>query len=536
MSYLDGSAAGTLISPISAGPLFRGHFFQNETQLLQSYDYVVIGGGIAGLVVANRLSEDNGASVLIIEVGTFDHQEDIIEIPKKAGEAVNTNYDWKLTYIPKPDVLNRAIQLPQGKAVGGGSLLNRMSLGNSGWGWHGLLPFFKKIEAEYNITFNESVHGKNGYVRSSYSLFFWPSTSYFATHTQDPSNATRSTARTAYYNPFVSRPSLHLLTSRQVTRVITESTHYGTKVTGVEFAESSIAPRVRVNVGKEAILAAGSIHSPQILQLSGIGEPALLEKHSISMVANVPGVGRNLQDHPLLFVYSFDFPLSRSNYTNNKTLDAEALQQYHSKHTGPYSAAYGDFLVFLPVKNYTNQSASIHQQALEQDTTAYLEADTPESVVAGYVAQHKLLVDGVNADNQAVLELGSVRLASADPFGAPVADPAFLHNPLDLRLIVEAVKYTRQIVDTSAFKPFNPADKLVNVTSNAGFEFFVRKNITTLQHPVGTCKAGPFEKEFRVYGVGGLRVVDASVFPSTHLQASVYAVAEMVGRSLFPLS
>jgi choline dehydrogenase-like flavoprotein len=146
--------------------------------------------------------------------------------------------------------------------------------------------------------------------------------SYFTTHTQDPSNATRSTARTAYYNPFVSRPSLHLLTSRQVTRVITESTHYGPKVTGVEviiifppiylnsvanlvtdqFAESSIAPRVTVDVDMEAILAAGSIHSPQILQLSGIGEPALLEQHNISTVANVPGVGRNLQDHPLLYV------------------------------------------------------------------------------------------------------------------------------------------------------------------------------------------------------------------------------------------
>jgi choline dehydrogenase-like flavoprotein len=127
---------------------------------------------------------------------------------------------------------------------------------------------------------------------------------YFATHAQDPSNATRSTARTAYYNPFVGRPSLHLLTNRLVTRVITESTHYGPKVNCVEFAESSTALPVRVNVtvGKEAILAAGSIHSPQILQLSGIGEPALLEKHNISMVANVPGVGRNLQDHPFIFV------------------------------------------------------------------------------------------------------------------------------------------------------------------------------------------------------------------------------------------
>jgi choline dehydrogenase-like flavoprotein len=246
--------------------------------------------------------------------------------------------------------------------------------------------------------------------------------------------------------------------------------------------------------------------------------------------------------------------------TNNTAFAAEALQQYYSKHTGPYSTAIGDFLVFLPVKNYTNQYASIYQQALEQDPTAYLEADTPESVVAGYVAQHKLLVDGVNAEDQAVLEFvwddgsiaialqhpfsrGSVRLASADPFDAPLADSAFLHNPLDLRFLVEAIKYTRQIVDTSAFKPFNPvyAKAFANVTTEADFEYYTRNSTATFQHPAGTCKAGPFEEggvvdtEFRVYGVNGLRVVDASVFPllpSTHIQASVYAVAEMVGHSL----
>jgi choline dehydrogenase-like flavoprotein len=249
--------------------------------------------------------------------------------------------------------------------------------------------------------------------------------------------------------------------------------------------------------------------------------------------------------------------------TDNATFDEEALQQYYSEHTGPYSTAIGDFLVFLPVKNYTNQSASIYQRALEQDPTACFEADTPESVVAGYVAQHKLLVDGVNADDQAVLELawddgaiviglqhpfsrGSVRLASADPFDAPLADPAFLHNPLDLTFLVEGVKYTRQIVDTSAFKPFNPVyiHPSANVTSDDDFEYFVRQYMATFHHPAGTCKAGPFEEggvvdeEFRVYGVDGLRVVDASVFPllpSTHTQASVYAVAEMVGHSLFLL-
>jgi choline dehydrogenase-like flavoprotein len=216
------------------------------------------------------------------------------------------------------------------------------------------------------------------------------------------------------------------------------------------------------------------------------------------------------------------------------------------------------------VRNFTNEYASIYRQSSEQDPTTYFEADTPESVVAGYMAQHKLLIDGVNADNQAVLEFawddgsialglqhpfsrGSVRLVSADPFDAPLADPAFLRNPLDLKFLVEAIKYTRQIVATSAFREFNPVytHPPATITSDADLELYIREKVTTFFHPAGTCKAGPFteggvvNERFQVYGVDGLRVVDASVFPilpSTHTQASVYAVAEMVGHSLLPLS
>ncbi|KAN0073198.1 hypothetical protein V8E54_008418 [Elaphomyces granulatus] len=260
----------TLISPISAAPPFRGKHIRNETQLLQSYDYVVIGGGIAEdnstlrdahCCSSHQCSPSHSHREtdpfhrnlwLIIEAGILDHEEDIIRIPGMAGHAVHTIYGWNLTYVANPD---RIIKISQGKAVGGGSLLNRMvfdrgsvadynrweTLGNKGWGWDGLLPFF-------------------------------------------------------------------------------------------------------------------------------------------------------------------DFSLSKKNLTNDKDFAAEARRQYYSKHTGPYSTTIGDFLVFLPMKNYTNQSASIYQQALEQDPTACVEADTPESVVAGYVAQHKLLVDGVNAEDQAVLE------------------------------------------------------------------------------------------------------------------------------------
>ncbi|KAL4890023.1 hypothetical protein BDV59DRAFT_185524 [Aspergillus ambiguus] len=599
-----------LVSSALAASQFHGQVLTDESQLLPAYDYVVVGGGISGLTVANRLSENTNLNILIIEAGEFDEGEDYIVIPGLAGNAIGTKYDWNLTYVTNPDAGNRTLSIPQGKAVGGSSLLNRMvfdrgsradydrweTLGNAGWGWAELLPYFKKSESftppietiasEWNVSYDLSAHGSTGYVQSSYAPWFWPSTKhlisaitslgvripkdaatgdavggYYCPHNQDPDTITRSDATTAYWETAANRPGLHLITGRMVTRLISKKNVFRPTITGVELAASASSPRKIIKVSKEAILAAGAIHTPQLLQLSGIGDPAELSKLNISTIANVPGVGRNLQDHLYVpVVASWDFPLTSSNLTNNATFAAESLSLYKSKKTGPYSDATGDFLAFLPGKNFTSKARSLQMTALHQKPQFYLETDTPVSVRLGYARQHALLAHGLTADDEAQIEIiwsdgtfviglehpfsrGSVRLASTNPFDAPLADPAYFRNPIDVQILVEAIKYARTLMVTKALATFNPTELVpgASVSSDADLAAYIRNTAETLFHPSGTCSVGLYvhggvvDTDFKVYGVKGLRVVDASVFPmlpSTHIQSSVYAVAEKAAAAI----
>ncbi|KAL4792332.1 hypothetical protein BDV19DRAFT_368594 [Aspergillus venezuelensis] len=600
-----------LFAPVSAGSQFKGNLIRDST-FLPTYDYVIVGGGVSGLTVANRLSEDADLSILVIEAGEFDKNEDSILIPGLAGGAIGTQYDWNLTYVSNPDTADRAVSIPQGKVVGGSSLLNRMvldrgssadydrwrELGNEGWGWSDLLPYFKKSETftppnddivdEWNVTYDLSVHGKTGPIQSSWAPWIWPATrhfidaitsfgvsipldaaggnavgGYWSPHSQDPVTVTRSDARRAYYDTVSSRPNLHLVTGRKVTKLVSEKSPAGPRITGVEFAASATSGRSIINATKEVILAAGSLHTPQILQLSGIGDPALLKALNISTVANVPGVGHNLQDHLYVpVVYQMDFPLTATNLTTNATFAAESLALYRSNKTGPYADATGNFLAFLPYANFTSASevTALHETAQSQDPTVYLDTHTPPTVQTGYTSQHTLLVQGIPSKEQAQLEIiwsdgtfvlglqhpfsrGSVCLSSSDPFDAPLADPAFLRNPLDVEILVAAIKYARNLASSSTLTPFNPVEVVPgsNVTTDADVEAYIRGAAESLYHPSGTCAVGSKElggvvdTDFRVHGLRGLRVVDASVLPmlpATHIQSSVYAVAEKAAEAI----
>ncbi|CEL10586.1 hypothetical protein ASPCAL13703 [Aspergillus calidoustus] len=602
-------------SPVLAVSASHGKVLTSEAQLRSSYDYVIVGGGVSGLTVANRLSENPKNSILVIEAGDFDQDEDYIVIPGLAGGAIGTKYDWNLTYVPNPDAAGRAPSIPQGKAVGGSSLLNRMvfdrgssadydrwrALGNRGWGWKDLLPYFKKsetftppedaIEAEWNATYDPSVHGSSGPIQSSYAPWIWPSTKhfisaltglgiripkdaasgdavglYFSPHNQDPLTVSRSDARRGYWEAASHRPRLSLLAGRTVSRLITKQTPQGPTVTGVEFVSSKCKSPTVVKVSKEAILAAGAIHTPQLLQLSGIGDPAILSPLNISTVAKVPGVGRNLQDHVYVpVVFSFDFPLTSANLTSNATFAAESLDLYNTHKTGPYADATGDFLAFLSTDSFTSQRDTLHRLANAQDPSTYLDADTPASVKRGYAAQHKLLTAGLAATNQAQIEVlwadgtfvlglqhpfsrGSVRPAAAsstdgNPLAAPLADSAFLRNPIDIAILIEAIKFARAVAHTPELTAFNPVELVpgADVSSDTDLEAYIRGAAESLFHPSGSCSVGKLENggvvdtEFRVHGVRGLRVVDASVFPmlpAAHIQSSVYAVAEKAAEAI----
>ncbi|KAH7140350.1 hypothetical protein B0J13DRAFT_596606 [Dactylonectria estremocensis] len=577
-------------------------------QLLSSYDYVVVGGGASGLTVANRLSEDPSVTVLVIEAGGFDANEDFVTVPGLAGGAVGTKYDWNLTYAASEALGGRNVSIPQGKVVGGSTKLNRMvfdrgsksdydrwaALGNDGWNWDALLPYFKKnekftpptkaIAAEYGVTVDASAHGTSGYMHSTYSPFFWPTTKnfvaavkelnipiskdqangdalggYFCPHNQDPVSVTRSSAREAYYNNFANRPNLKLITGFQVTRILTQKTSGVVTVTGVEYAASAKSARKTVGVKREAILAAGSIHTPQILQVSGIGDSKLLSSIGVKTVVDLPAVGQNLQDHILLAVVNvISAPLTPNNLTSNATFAAEALAQYKNKKTGPYTSPTGDFLAFLPLSTYSDRDADIHSQAVAQDGTTFLPAGTPSEVLKGYKAQQSILNDKLLSTKSAVLEIiwgdgvfvlglqhpysrGSVKAATGCIFDAPIADPGLLRNPLDVRLLAEGVRFTRTLTSTSAIGSLQPFEVVpgASTTSDADLEQFIRSSASTLFHPAGSCKLGKREEggvvdgQLKVYGVQGLRVVDASVIPllpASHTMTTVYAVAEKAAR------
>ncbi|KAK0368936.1 GMC oxidoreductase [Colletotrichum paranaense] len=578
---------------------------QNDTNLLPSYDYIVVGAGASGLTVANRLSEDPAVTVLVIEAGDLDAGEDYVKIPGLAGGAVGTKYDWNTTYAANDALGGRSVSIPQGRVVGGSTKLNRMvfdrgsksdydrweSLGATGWNWDSLLPYFKKNEkftppkadivSEWGVQVDDAAHGTDGLMQVTYSPFFWPTTKfmidavkelgitvakdqangspiggYFCPHNQDPTSSTRSSAREAYYDNFTGRKNLHLLTGRQVTKVVTSGSGDAIKATGVEFAASKGAQAQTATAAKEVILAAGALHSPQILQVSGIGDPALHTSINVPTVVDLPAVGQNLHDHVMLTVVNTintTLPVG-SLLQSNATFAAEARAQYDSQKNGPLSSPTGDFLTFLPLSTYSKAVDTLSSEASAQDGTTFLPSGAPAEVVKGYQAQQKVLNERLTATDSALLELiwadgvvvlglqhpysrGSLKAASSSTFDAPTADSAFLKNPLDVSFLVEGVKFARTIAGTEAVKPLQPFEVVpgANVTTDAAITDFVRQQSGTLFHPVGTCKLGAREEggvvdaSLKVYGISGLRVVDASIMPlvpATHIMTTVYAVAE----------
>ncbi|KAI4189023.1 MAG: hypothetical protein LQ346_005190 [Caloplaca aetnensis] len=630
--------------------------------LLDSYDYIVVGCGISGLVVTNRLSEDPSVNVLCIEAGDPDQYEPIIQDPVYVGADIGGIYDWDLSTTPQTQLDGAARPMPQGRVLGGGSILNAMcwnrggqddynawaALGNPGWDWEGMLPYFIKSETytpvysaeiarEYSINYNPSVHGFSGPVQVSYPRYFYPqSTNLFAAlnylgiPTQfdpndgssagaafvptdlDPRNQTRSDARRTYYDPYVSRPNFHVITGQHVTRILiegvgsnfavsnptpggnengngmngmTSNNGFGfgpggstpalddstpppllrrqspstsnLRITGVEFAASASDTRRTINATREVIVAAGSLHSAQLLQLSGIGPSSLLSTYGIPVALDLPGVGNNLQDHCLVGTF---YPYNNASYpsptelTTNASYNSMAEFEYSSFKTGPWTAGSPNALAFNPLPLISNNSASILTGANNQDPTEYLPGGLDPTIIAGYTLQKQSLVRRLAETTVASYEIinnnaGSLTVAvmhpfsrgqcyirSPDPFEPPSIDPRWLTNPVDRQVLIEALLFNRQILATPAMLPLQAAQFVPAVDANEdALNAIINTGIRTEFHASGTCAMLPLEQggvvdpHLRVHGAQNLRVVDAGIFPmipAAHLQAVVYAVAE----------
>ncbi|KIX92869.1 uncharacterized protein Z520_11345 [Fonsecaea multimorphosa CBS 102226] len=610
----------------------------------ETYDYVVVGCGIAGLVVAARLSEDPTVSVVCIEAGSLDNYEDSIEIPVYIGERP-AEYEWDVSTTPQRQLDGKPRVLAMGKGVGGGSLINGMLwnrgdqndfniwavLGNPGWDWANLLPYFKKSEhytpryyqglESQPVTFVEGMHGFFGPVNVSYPEYFWPQTnnwfealealhiptcadpndglpcsgSYFLPSSLDSVNQTRSDARRAYHDMASGRANYYLITHARVERVLFDSEGDGNsnstrtgpggaavRAVGVQVLNLLDNTTCTVQATREVVLAAGGIHTPQVLELSGIGNASLLASLGISVVQDLPGVGSNLQDHPMIHL---DYPFQNTSVPTpgwlltNSSFNSAAELEYFSSRTGPWTSKPSTAVAFPSLAEMTNSThcISLIRDAMEcfglQPNLSTLPPEYYYSdplcadqsggnltvLEVGYGMQHNLVAASlllnttpayeILNDNSGGLDLalmhplsrGTVHITSPDIRVDPSVNPNWLSHAVDFEILVLAVRFNQRILSTwsmdclePAFAP-DPQGSIERNVTREQIESMLRQGIGTEFHYAGTAAmlprevGGVVDTNLTVYGTQNLRVVDTSVFPvipGAHLQAVAYAVAE----------
>lgn len=582
----------------------RAVLIDNVSDLKNRYDYIIVGGGTSGLTVANRLSENPDVTVLVIEYGYVDGQEPGVFVP---GLPTPPKYSVTYQSVPQPGLNGRTVPMYTANVVGGASLHNAMffvrgsatdydaweKLGNSGWSWNSLLPYFKKFEtftppppelaAEYPISTDLGPHGTSGPIGSSFSTYVFPAIKYFfrgwnavgvssnpqpnagnvngaiyGTISIDANNQSRSFAASGYYRPYINkRPNWHLTTGKLVSKIQFNNEK---KATGVEYVLRDTKEKRSVSVSREVILAAGAFRSPQILQLSGVGPKSLLDKIGVKTVVDLPGVGYNFQDQPTMFVYvnytNYPFP-SPDWLSAKEPWSTEQLALYNENRTGAMTSVWrgGGNACFLPLKDLTSNPADVIQAAAAVDPAIVLNTNDP-SMLAGYKHQLKVLLELYGSPLSTVhetkynggqfipvsvmkpLSRGSILASSSDPFVPPVVDYNTFAHPTDLDLAVLSIRKTRDFLYSAPMQELGTVELRpgTNIVSDQDLANSIRDFATgTWAHPVGTLSmmrrehGGVVDPDLNVYGVSGVRAVDASVMPlipATHTSSPVYAVAE----------
>ncbi|WP_036486508.1 GMC family oxidoreductase [Myxosarcina sp. GI1] len=497
---------------------------------MTQYDYIVIGAGSAGCVVANRLTQDPKTTVLLIEAGNPDTKPEI-KIPLECTRLPGTEVDWGYFSEPEPYLKNRQIFCPRGKVLGGSSAINFLlytrgnhydydrwqELGNPGWGDRDLLPYFKKSEHQQRGA--DAYHGVDGelsvtnvlnpapisqrFVDAAVALGYQPNpdfngarqegVGYFQFTVKD---GKRHSAAAAFLLPILQRPNLTTITGALVTRLLFEDT----RTIGVEYLHEGKLHQVKIN--SEVILSAGSFDSPKLLMLSGIGDKKCLENLNIPIVVDLPGVGQNLQDHILVPV------------------PYEATQDLHTKTTSNGIAETG---LFMHSKNNRETAPDLE---LVFGPILWSPPGYPNS--------------GLGFTGLVVLNhphnIGSVSLRSPDSQDTPMIRLNYLQSQSDVEKLIEGIRLMRKLFDSSAFDEFRGREVApgAEATSDEALDTYIRETCGTVFHPVGTCKMGTdsmavVDPELRVRGVEGLRIVDASIMPTIitgHTNAPIIAIAE----------
>lgn len=495
------------------------------------YDYIIVGAGSAGCVLANRLSEDPGVKVLLLEAGGPDDKQPI-HIPVIFSQLFKTDADWAYFTEPQAHLNGRRLYWPRGKVLGGSSSINAMiyirghhttfdvwaTAGNTGWSYADVLPYFKKSQnQERGASDYHAVGGplnvadlrdpnpmSRAFVDACAEVglprnhdFNGANQEGFGLYQVTQKNAQRCSAAVAFLHPALARPNLTVLTHAQATQILFNRT----RATGVRYLHNG--ETVNAVADREVILAGGAINSPQLLLLSGIGNTTDLNALGIPVVADLPGVGQNLQDHLAVFVtYHSKEPISLANAATQ-----EALEAYMGAGKGPLTSNVGEAGGFMKTQ------APLATPDLQFHFAPAWFMDHGFHNPGG----HGMTIGPTMVTPES---RGSLSLRSPDPLAPPMIQANYLTSEADLTVLVEGIKLAREIGQAQAFHPYVGAEYApgVAVQSDDELRAFVRQHVQTLYHPVGTCKMGQddlavVDQQLRVRGVQGLRVADASIMP-----------------------
>lgn len=507
------------------------------------YDYVIVGGGSAGCVLANRLTADPNCKVCLLEAGPPDDSF-LFRIPTGLLLLMRSKkYNWQYKTIPQKNCDNRSLYWPRGKTLGGSSSMNAMcytmghpsiydqwaQLGNVGWSYQDLQPYIQKMKNTLTISkprhLNTLTHvfvqaGKQLGIKFSEDL----------DNTDDETigyyrvtqiNGERCSNARAYLKPIRTRPNLTVITDALATKILFEDK----RATGICYLQKGIEKKVMAD--REILLCAGAIGSPQLLMLSGIGDAKDLQQLNIKVVHDLPGVGKNLQDHVDIHIYDLE-KTHHSIILNPKAgwRFIVALFQYYFKKQGELTTNYAEGGAFLK-SDPSQPKPDLQCHFLPTSETRH--AQSLKSVINFYGYTLKTAVLDPKSR-------GQIKLKSNNPRDVPLIDPNYFSEQQDLEKSIKGFKRARLLLNQAAFADHKLKEQEPNedIKSDVLIREYIRAHAETIYHPVGTCKMGNdplavVDPSLRVHGVLGLRVVDASIMPiitSANTNAPTTVIAE----------
>ena len=516
------------------------------------FSYIVVGAGAAGCVVANRLSANPENTVLLLEAGGKDWNP-LIHIPIGFTKLTTPDVNWGFSTVPQPEMNNREMWYPQGRTLGGSTSINAMIYirghrndydtwaqhGNKGWGYQDVLPYFKK--SENNERLNNTWHGIGGDMNVTQQTQSNPLTRAFVRSAQEVGipfnqdvngaeqdgvtfydvtqrNVRRESSATAFLNPAKKRPNLTVLTRSQGSKILFKNG----QAIGLEFIQNG--KKAVAYVDKEVILSSGAVNSPKLLLLSGVGPADELRAAGVEVVHDLPGVGKNFQDHMDVYITAETTPVSY----NMEDRPDRAIRhgiQYLLYKTGPATACVAEAGAFIRSSDKVD-SPDIQIHCLP----AYV-IDHGRKRVKGHGVT-------INTCNLRPKSIGEVKLRNTDPTSSPLINPDFCGDKegYDWKISMEGFKWGRKILAAEAFAPFIKSEFMpgVDVQDENQVRKYIKEWSKTDYHPVGSCKMGSDEMavvdtQLRVHGLKGLRVIDASIMP-TLISGNTQAPSIMIGE------